>query len=448
MLAAPKLASAIARGAKIVKGAAMNWLLHKGLSELIRRGTLHVTTASGRKFTVGDGTGKPVAIRFTTAKAQRAILFDPELRTGEAYMDGTLVMEQGSIADFLGLAMSQYTDGVPFSWTWAQHAQRFLLRRLQQANRRGRARANVAHHYNINEWLYSTFLDSDWQYSCAYFGGPEQSIDEAQLNKKRHLAAKLLVAQGNRVLDIGSGWGGLALYLAEYAGAHVTGVTLSEPQLARATERAQQRALSERAVFKLEDYRDVTGRFDRIVSVGMFEHVGVGFYDAFFRKCASLLEDDGIFVLHTIGRLEGPSSTNPWAAKYIFPGGYGPALSEVLPAIERSGLRLADIEVLRMHYAYTLRAWRERFLAHADAVKATYDERFLRMWEFYLAGAEMAFFKQDLVVFQLQLTKRMDVVPITRDYIAREEKRLLGLEQARRPLGLVGEGAGRAASAS
>ncbi|HYS49033.1 MAG TPA: cyclopropane-fatty-acyl-phospholipid synthase family protein, partial [Xanthobacteraceae bacterium] len=288
--------------------------------------------------------------------------------------------------------------------------------------------------------LYATFLDADRQYSCAYFEAPDQSLDDAQLAKKRHIAAKLLLEPRRRVLDIGSGWGGLAFYLAEMCGAQVKGVTLSQEQLALSKARAEEKGIAGSVAFELADYRDVTGAFDRIVSVGMFEHVGVGFYDTFFRRCAELLADDGVMLLHSIGRSEGPGVTNPFIAKYIFPGGYIPALSEVLPAIERSGLLVTDVEILRLHYADTLKAWRERFLARREDVERLYDARFVRMWEFYLAASEMAFRHQGLMVFQIQLAGRQDLVPTTRDYIAREEARLRGVEGGRRPpLRLAGE---------
>jgi cyclopropane-fatty-acyl-phospholipid synthase len=317
---------------------------------------------------------------------------------------------------------------------------RYLSRRLAQFDPRNRARRNVAHHYDLDKQIYALFLDADRQYSCAYFEHPDQSLDDAQLAKKRHVAAKLLVERGQRVLDIGSGWGGMGLYLAEMAGARVTGVTLSEEQLALSRARAEEKGLSDRVAFRLQDYRDIAEGFDRVVSVGMFEHVGVGFYEVFFRKCAEVLADDGVMLLHSIGRSEGPGITNPWINKYIFPGGYIPALSEVLPAVERAGLLVTDIEILRLHYAETLRHWRERVLAHRDDLPKSYDERFVRMWEFYLAASEMAFREQNLMVMQLQLTKRQGVVPITRDYIAREEARLRGLESGSRPpLLLAGE---------
>jgi cyclopropane-fatty-acyl-phospholipid synthase len=296
-----------------------------------------------------------------------------------------------------------------------------------------RAKNNVAHHYDLDGRLYSLFLDSDQQYSCAYFEGPDATLEDAQLAKKRHVAAKLLIGHGDKVLDIGSGWGGLGLYLAETIGADVTGVTLSSEQLQVSNARAAEKNLTRSAKFLLEDYRDIPGPFDRIVSVGMFEHVGVDFYDIYFQRCAELLSDDGVMLLHSIGRSDGPDVTNPFIAKYIFPGGYIPALSEVMPAIERSGLLVCDIEVLRLHYAETLKAWRERFMARRDEAIELYDERFARMWEFYLASAEMAFRKQNLMNFQIQLTKRQGVVPMTRDYITREEAKLRGLERGKRP---------------
>ncbi len=416
----------------------MDRLLQFLLKTFIRRGTFRVTTSRGTILTFGDGTGRPVAVHFTTRAAEWAILLDPELKFGEAYMNGAFVVEQGSIADVLAIALGQNSD-VPH-WARPQWLLRYLYRRLQQFNPRRRARKNVAYHYDLDGHLYSLFLDADRQYSCAYFEYPEQSLDDAQLAKKRHLAAKLLLEPGKRVLDIGCGWGGLGLYLAEVAGADVTGVTLSEEQHDVANGRALEKALSDQAKFDLKDYRDVTGSFDRIVSVGMFEHVGVNHYDTFFRKSAELLDDGGVMVLHSIGRSEGPNVTNPWVAKYIFPGGYIPSLSEVLPRIENARLLVTDVEILRLHYAETLKAWRERFLAHREEVERIYDRRFVRMWEFYLAASEMSFREQNLMVFQIQLTKRQGVVPMTRTYIGREEQRLQSAEgKTHPPLRLAGE---------
>ncbi len=416
----------------------MNRLVGIALKKFVRAGNLRITTAGGTTYTLGDGTGPQVALRFTTRAAERGVILDPELKLGESYMDGTLIVERGTMADVLAVLQSPAAE--PPLWSRPQQLLRYLYRRLAQLNRRRRARRNVAHHYDLDDRLYSLFLDADRQYSCAYFETPDQSLDDAQLAKRRHLAAKLLTQTGQRVLDVGCGWGGLALYLAENCGAQVTGITLSEHQLAAARARAAEKGLAASVDFRLQDYREVAGPFDRIVSVGMFEHVGVGFYDEFFRKCRAALADDGVMLLHAIGRSEGPGVTNPWIGKYIFPGGYIPALSEVLPAVERAGLLVTDIEILRLHYAETLKAWRQRFLAHRDEVERIYDRRFVRMWEFYLAASEMAFREQGLMVFQMQLTKRQGVVPMTRDYIERETARLRALEGRRRPpLRLAGE---------
>ena len=416
----------------------MDRLLRYALSQYIRRGTITFTTADGMVFTCGDGSGTPVAVRFTTAQTQRRILLNPELALGEAFMDGSFVVEQGSLADVLAIVMDQ-SDDVP-DWARLQWWLRYLARRLLQFNARHRARRNVAHHYDLDARLYALFLDADRQYSCAYFDTPDASLDDAQIAKKRHLAAKLLIRPRDRVLDIGSGWGGLGLYLAEMAEANVTGITLSLEQLQASNARAAEKNLARTARFLLQDYRDVAGSFDRIVSVGMFEHVGVAYYEAYFRRCAELMTDDGIMVLHAIGRSSGPDVTSPWITKYIFPGGYIPAISEVAQAIERAGLLVCDIEILRLHYADTLKAWRERFLARREEAVRLYDERFARMWEFYLACSEMAFRKQNYMVFQVQLAKRQGVVPMTRDYIANEEARLRGREHKARPrLQIAGE---------
>ncbi len=375
----------------------MDRVLRTDFARLIRAGNLRVTTAGGSTFIFGDGTGTPAAIRFTTRAAQRRVRLDPALKFGEAYMDGGVVVEAGSIADVLAILLSQRCESPP-GWARFRWLIRYLQRRIEQFNPRRRARRNAAHHYDLDDRLYALFLDADRQYSCAYFESPQQSLDD------------------------------------------VTGITLSQRQLALARGRAAEKGLADKVEFRLQDYRDVPGKFDRIVSVGMFEHVGVGYYAAFFRKCNTLLDDHGIMLLHSIGRSEGPSVTNPWIAKYIFPGGYIPALSEVLAAVERAGLLVTDIEILRLHYAQTLKAWRERFLAHREEVERLYDARFTRMWEFYLAVSEMAFREGAMVVFQLQLTKRQDVVLMTRDYIAREEARLRALEGGGRlPLRLAGE---------
>jgi cyclopropane-fatty-acyl-phospholipid synthase len=409
----------------------MDRLLRQFLSTCIQRGSITFTMPDGTAFDCGDGSGVPIKVRFTTRSAVRRLLLDPELAFGELYMDGELLVEQRSIADVLALLFDQPSAGTAH-WAKLQSLLRWLTRSLRQFNPPSRARRNVAHHYDLDGRLYALFLDADRQYSCAYFDRPELSLEEAQLAKKRHIAAKLLLAPGQSVLDIGSGWGGLARYLNEVTGARVTGITLSAEQFHYAQNRLSENPVPGLA-FRLQDYRDnIEGRFDRIASVGMFEHVGIVHYDAFFRRCAELLTDDGVMLLHSIGRSEGPNVTSPWIDKYIFPGGYIPALSEVLPAIERAGLLVNDIEILRLHYAETLKIWRERFLARREDAERLYDKRFVRMWEFYLASSEMSFRKQGLMNIQIQISKRQGIVPMTRSYIAEAEERLRRTETSRK----------------
>jgi cyclopropane-fatty-acyl-phospholipid synthase len=411
----------------------MNRLLSLFLSHLFKFGDLTVTDASGRSTRWGDGTGAPLHIRFNTKAAERAVALNPGLKFGEAYMDGDLDVLEGSIYEVLALIFQNADRGSAASEPWmrAIARMRLLYRRHVQNNTPSRARVNVRHHYDLSGALYDLFLDEDRQYSCAYFESANATLDDAQLAKKRHIAAKLkLDRPGLRTLDIGCGWGGMGLYLARRLEAEVTGITLSEEQLAVARRRAEDAGLAERARFRVEDYRDVMGSFDRIVSVGMFEHVGVDFYEGYFRRCADLMEDDGVMLLHTIGRFEQPANTNAFIAKYIFPGGYIPALSQVTQAIERAGLIVTDVEVLRLHYAQTLRHWRERFGARRDEAEALYDERFCRMWEFYLAASEAAFRWQDLVVFQIQMAKTREALPLTRDYMFEAEARLRERDKA------------------
>lgn len=399
-------------------------LLRVFLAEVVRTGRLEVQTPSGRRFSLGDGMGETVAIRLADNRAIGQLILNPSLAIGELYMDRRLEVTRGTIFDLMALAASNLELREPHSLAKARTRFRIALRRLRQRNGAVRARRNVAHHYDLDHRLYELFLDEDRQYSCAYFQWPRQSLEQAQLAKKRHISAKLLVEPGQRVLDIGSGWGGLALYMAKHCGAEVTGITLSEEQHAAAAARARESRLERQVKFLLQDYRTVEGTFDRIVSVGMFEHVGVGYYDAFFKKAAGLLADDGVMLLHSIGRVDGPGASNPWIDKYIFPGGYIPALSEVLPAVEKAGLFVTDVEILRLHYAETLRQWRERFFDRRREAEALYDERFCRMWEFYLAACECAFRHSGLMVFQMQLAKRQDAVPLTRDYITARERAL------------------------
>lgn len=404
---------------------AMNILLRRIVERLVGTGNLKVTGPNGPTHSFGDGSGPLVHVRINTRRAERAITLHPTLALPEAFMDGEFDFIEGDVLAFLHLI---YQNTGPMSagdaWARAVEGFRVAVRRLQQINTAARSKRNVAAHYDLSGELYKLFLDKDMQYSCAYFERPDMTLDEAQLAKKRHIAAKLQVKPGQTVLDIGSGWGGLGLYLAKTCDADVLGVTLSTEQHAVSTERARAEGLENRVHFELRDYRSLVERVDRIVSVGMFEHVGVNHFRAFFDKCATLLKPDGVMVLHSIGRSGPPSATNAFIRKHIFPGGYIPALSEVLPHIERAGLFVTDIEILRLHYAETLKHWRERFLANRDRAKAIYDERFCRMWEFYLSGSEAAFRWQDMMVFQIQIAKKNDAVPLTRDYIGQGEKAL------------------------
>jgi len=380
--------------------------------------------ADGHAFGFGDHTGIPVVARITDKRTERQLAVNAPMAIGESYMDERLVFEQGTIYDFLELLLRNVSRERWPRWLRALDILLYVTRRLQHYNPVGRAKRNVAHHYDIDGSLYDLFLDPDRQYSCAYFEQDGMSLEEAQEAKKRHLAAKLALSDGMRVLDIGSGWGGLALYLAKTAHVDVTGITLSEEQLKIARERAGAEGLSKAVNFELCDYRNLEGKFDRIVSVGMFEHVGSAHYRSFFQQVNRLLTDDGVAVIHSIGRFDGPAATNPFIAKYIFPGGYIPALSEVVPAVEREGLLATDLEILRLHYAMTLRQWRQRFRASWHTAAESFGERFCRMWEMYLAGSETAFRYQNLMVFQIQLTKDQNALPLTRDYMFDAEREL------------------------
>src|SRR5579871_213551 len=403
---------------------AMSSVFKAYLRRLVRKGRLEVETADGVKETFGDGEGPLLGVKLLDRGAERRLMVNPALSLGELYMDGRLVVTHGDLYSLLDLGARNLADMRGLPWVQALHQARVAFRGFHQRNNRRRARHNVESHYDLDARLYDLFLDSDRQYSCAYFEYPGQSLDDAQTAKKRHIAAKLLPKDGATTLDIGCGFGGMGLYLAGVAGAKVTGVTLSNEQFTIATNRARESGLADRVDFRLQDYRDVHETFDRIVSVGMFEHVGVNHYDEFFTTARRLLKDDGVMLLHSIGRNYVPGATNPWIRKHIFPGGHIPSLSEVLPAVERAGLFVNDIEILRLHYADTLRAWRERFMARRDEAAKLYDERFCRMWEFYLAGSETSFRVDGNYVFQIQLAKRQDVVPLTRDYIGEREARL------------------------
>jgi cyclopropane-fatty-acyl-phospholipid synthase len=387
------------------------------LRHLITIGTLRVIDSNGGAHVFSGEAGPEVTIRLHDRALHRKLFLNPRLHTGEAYMDGTLTIENGgTIYDFLDLASWNMERAPPHPLRPFYTGFGKFLRGLQQYNPVQRSRANVAHHYDLSERLYELFLDKDRQYSCAYFTAPNEDLEAAQLNKKRHLASKLLLKPGQRVLDIGCGWGGLALYLARECDVDVTGLTLSTEQHKVATQRAAAAGLADRVRFHLRDYREQSGSYDRIVSVGMFEHVGIVQFQTFFDTVKGLLAEDGVALLHAIGRGDGPGVTNPWIRKYIFPGGYAPALSEVLPAVEKSGLWVTDIEILRLHYAETLRAWRRRFDANRAEIRKLYDERFCRMWEFYLAGSEVTFRRHEYMVWQMQMARRVDAVPLRRDY--------------------------------
>jgi cyclopropane-fatty-acyl-phospholipid synthase len=393
-------------------------LLKKG----IRRGSLTVIDATGRIHRFGDGGQPAVAFRITDKRLHWRLLLNAELAFGEGYMDGKVVPVDCSIRDLIDFFAINFAEIDQHPLRQMMYGLGRILRVIQHYNPIWRAQRNVAHHYNLSDDLYRLFLDSDRQYSCAYFMSENDSLQQAQENKKKHIAAKLLLMPGQKVLDIGSGWGGLGLYLARLAQVDVTGVTLSVPQQAEAERRARESGLANRVKFLLRDYREESDRYDRVVSVGMFEHVGSRHYREFFRKLSSLLKDDGVALLHSIGRMEPPGSTNAWLRKYIFPGGYSPALSEVLAAIEDAGLWVTDIEILRMHYAHTLAEWHRRFQENRSKIAAIYDERFCRMWEFYLVGCEISFRRMNQMVFQIQIAKRQDAVPLTRDYITDAER--------------------------
>jgi len=378
----------------------------------------------------GREPGPSIAFRVTEWRAVRRMVLNPALAFGECYMDGTIAPVGCGIYDALDLLLTNVAAGGRQPVMAVHALLGFAVRRWAQFNPVRRAARNVAHHYDLNGQLYALLLDRDRQYSCAYFSTGRETLDEAQAAKKRHIAAKLCLTEpGLHVLDIGCGWGGLALTLARDYGARVTAITLSQEQLIAARARAEEAGLADRVRFELLDYRELRGTYDRIVSVGMFEHVGVGHYRQFFDILHRSLAPGGVALVHSIGRSHGPATTNPWLAKYIFPGGYAPALSEVIPAVEHSGLIATDIEVLRLHYAETLRHWRKRAATKHDAIAAMYDERFCRMFEFYLSGAELAFRRKGHMVWQMQMTRQVDAIPLTRDYVTETEHRVARVPQ-------------------
>jgi len=395
-------------------------LLAKFLERFVSVGHLGLIDADGRRHDFGDPAGGPsVTLRLHDKALHHKLVVNPKLAVGEAYMDGTLTLEDGNIGDFFAV-VGRNLDNLERNDALSRFAagfRRHVARPIQQHNPVGRAQKNVAHHYDLSDDLFELFLDPDRQYSCAYFATPNDTLEQAQAAKKRHIASKLLLEPGQKVLDIGSGWGGLGLYLAKTADVDVTGVTLSKEQHEVSNRRAREMGLGDKVRFLLKDYREIEGPFDRIVSVGMFEHVGHRHYLEYFRKVRDLMTDSGVMLLHSIGRFSEPGNTNAWLRKYIFPGGYTPALSEVFTALELAKLMSTDVEILKTHYAETLKNWHRRFNDNRDKVRALYDERFCRMWEFYLLGCEAVFRFDDQMVFQLQLSKTREATPETRDYM-------------------------------
>ncbi|WP_299724797.1 cyclopropane-fatty-acyl-phospholipid synthase family protein [uncultured Tateyamaria sp.] len=392
-------------------------LLDRFLTGMMVEDRLSITYPNGETRHYGPETGAHAHLHFADTASVRAIILNPDLGLGEGYMDGRVTPRNCTLEEVMTVIVRNRFKGRIPPWVLIANRARFHVRGFLQRNAPQTARRNVAHHYDISDDLYRLFLDADMQYSCAYFRDPDMTLEEAQVAKKAHIAAKLRLEPGMRVLDIGCGWGGMALTLARDYGCAVTGITLSENQLSTARKRAAAEGLSPLAQFELQDYRHVDGRFDRIVSVGMLEHVGVPNFDTYFARVAELLDPNGIALIHTIGRSGPPMAQSSWITKYIFPGGYVPSLSELAPAVERSGLWQADIEVWRLHYAKTIRHWRERFEANLPRISAMYDDRFVRMFRYYLTICILAFEHQMQGVYHLQLAHKRDAVPLTRDYL-------------------------------
>jgi len=400
-------------------------LVAKLAKAIIKRGHLTLIDAHGKRHEIaGAEPGPRATVRLTDPKLHTTLALKPKMEFGEAYMDGKLILEDCDLSDLLSV-LSGNARNMRDHWFFGPlHRFSVATRKFAQANSTRRARKNVAHHYDLSGELYDRFLDQDRFYSCAYFPEGDEDIEAAQDAKARHIAAKLLLEPGCSVLDIGSGWGSLGIRLARYGAGKVDGVTLSTEQHAYSNAWAERERLSDKAKFHLRDYRDVTDTYDRVVSVGMMEHVGVGFYKPYFEKVRDMMAPDGVALIHSIGRSGPPGFTNPWIQKYIFPGGYIPSLSEVLPVIEHTGLIVTDIEILRLHYGKTVRRWRERFHENWDEVAKLYDERFCRMWDYYLAGSIATFEAGGMMVFQIQLAKQHSAVPLTRDYITEAEREL------------------------
>ena len=404
------------------------------MKSFVRVGTLKIIDAEGKVHVFAGEPGPQVTMRLTDKSLYHKLVFNPELHAGEAYMDGRLSFEDSSLRDFLTLFSLNRLSLGSYPLQKVLRAISKFFRKRQQANPVGKAQANVAHHYDLGNDFYKLFLDEGLQYSCAYFTSDDDTLEQAQRNKLRLLAAKLNLAPGQKILDIGCGWGDLALYLARLADVEVLGVTLSKEQHELANARAREAGLDNRVRFELKDYRKVEGRFDRIVSVGMFEHVGVHHYGEFFGKINELMDDDGVMVLHSIGHMSPPGTASPWLRKYIFPGAYSPALSEVLEVVEQNSLWVTDLEILRLHYAKTLAHWVERFEANRAKIEKMYDARFARMWEFYLISAEMMFRTGSQLVFHMQLARKRDAAPIVRDYVTDLQRDYLTKEASFKPL--------------
>lgn len=407
--------------------------LHRFFSGFMHKGQLTITYPSGRTETYGQGPDRS-HIRFADDEAMKAVARDPVLKIGEMYMDGRLTCEEGDIYDFITVTKRNGTRRAITPWAVMHHLRRAAIAGARRRTGVAQARRNISHHYDIDEQLYRLFLDSDMNYTCAYFEHDDQSLDDAQLAKQRHIAAKLLSRPGAKAIDVGCGWGGMGLYLSEVAGLDTTGVTLSAEQTRVATSRAEARGVADRCRFQNLDYREADGQYDHVVSIGMLEHVGLPQMDTFFQKVSDLLDKNGTAVIHSMGQTKPALYAQPFGEKYIFPGGYIPSLSQVLPSVERAGLLVRDVEILPLHYARTCRLWRERFMANMDKVLAIegLDERFARMWEIYLAASEASFRHDRTFVFHLMLSKHQDRLPIRRDWLETEKDRLRTAE-AKRP---------------
>ena len=397
-------------------------LLNKMMARFVQQGQLTIIDADGHQHVHGPGGEPSATIRLTDKALYRSLFLNPELKAGEAYMDGTLICEEGGIRALLDVFAHNREGlrGQPMQKALKKWLKK--IRKWHQRNKTSASRKNVQHHYDLSNEFYKLFLDDDMQYSCAYWPSLDITLEEAQLAKKRHIAAKLNLKPGQRVLDIGCGWGGMAIHLAKEHGVNVVGVTLSTQQHELGVERVKAAGLEDLVDIRLQDYRDVEGPFDRIVSVGMFEHVGIGHFAEYFNAIRNLMTDEGVALIHSIGRKGGPSTTGAWIRKYIFPGGYSPALSETFAEVEKAGLWVTDCEILRLHYGYTLAEWNKRCQARKAEIIEMMGDEFFRMWEFYLAISELSFFEGKHMNFQLQLTNHVSALPVTRDYMVDEER--------------------------